>query len=134
MDMGTTPKHVRLRPAVESVENLTKLKTAKTPQLNAVNVRDPTKHGTTNAQLMKRKILREIRHQLPYKFIVPKHAFQERESEEEEEEESPPNFDDNTNHPRKRLAIWHHRADLPNLLLPNHDLPNLDIPLFLLQA
>jgi hypothetical protein len=52
-------------------------------------------HYKCPIKLMKRKILREIRHQLPYKFIVPKHAFQERESEEEEEEESPPNFDDN---------------------------------------
>ena len=50
MDMDTTPKHVRLRPAVESVENLTKLETAKAPQLNAVNARDPTKHGTTNVR------------------------------------------------------------------------------------
>ena len=44
------PKHAKLRPAVESVENLMKLKTAKAPQLNAVNVRDPTKHGTTNVR------------------------------------------------------------------------------------
>ena len=36
---------------------------------------------------MKRKTLREIRHQLPHKFIVTKRIFQERESEEEEEEE-----------------------------------------------
>ena len=50
MDMGTTPKHAKLRLVVESVENPMKLKTAKAPQLNAVNVRDPTKHGTTNVR------------------------------------------------------------------------------------
>jgi hypothetical protein len=47
MDMGITPKHAMLRPAVESVEQL---KTAKAPQLNAVNARDPIKLGTTNVQ------------------------------------------------------------------------------------
>ena len=40
-----------LRSAVESVENPMKLKIAKAPQLNAVNARDPMKHGTTNVQL-----------------------------------------------------------------------------------
>jgi hypothetical protein len=41
MDISITPKHVRLRSAVESVENLTTLETAKAPQLNAANARDP---------------------------------------------------------------------------------------------
>ena len=49
--MGITPKHVKLRSAVESVQNPMKLKIAKAPQLNAVNVRNLMKHGTTNVQL-----------------------------------------------------------------------------------
>ena len=44
-------------------------------------------HYKCPIKLMKRKTLREIRHQLPYKFIVPKRTSQEPESEEEEEEE-----------------------------------------------
>jgi hypothetical protein len=45
-------------------------------------------HYKCPIKLAKRKALRELRHQLPYKFIVPKRAPQETESEEEEE--SPP--------------------------------------------
>ena len=45
------PKHAKLRRAVEDAENLTPPKTVKAPQLNAVNAKDRTKHGTTNAQL-----------------------------------------------------------------------------------
>ena len=51
---------------------------------------------------MKRKTLREIKHQLPHKFIVPKRTSQEIESEEEEhdeeeeeEEETPSNLNNN---------------------------------------
>ena len=49
-DMDITPKHVKLKHAVENAENIMKLKAAKILQLNAVNVRDPTKHGTTNVR------------------------------------------------------------------------------------
>ena len=50
MDMDIKPKPVKLR-AAESAESPTSPKTAKALQLNAANVTDPTKHGTTNAQL-----------------------------------------------------------------------------------
>ena len=50
MDMDITPKHVKLKHAVENAENLMKLKAAKILQLNAVNARDAMKHGTTNVQ------------------------------------------------------------------------------------
>ena len=48
--MDITPKHAKLKHAVENAENLMKLKAAKILQLNAVNARDPMKHGTTNVQ------------------------------------------------------------------------------------
>ena len=44
------PKYVRPKPAVENAENLMKLKAAQILQLNAVNARDPMKHGTINVQ------------------------------------------------------------------------------------
>jgi hypothetical protein len=44
------PNHVKLRLIVESVPNPTKPRTVKVLQLNAVNARDPTKHGTTDVQ------------------------------------------------------------------------------------
>ena len=47
-------------------------------------------HYKCPIKLMKRK----IKHQLPHKFIVPKHTPQENESEGEEEESSS-NLDDN---------------------------------------
>jgi len=52
---------------------------------------------------MKRKILREIKYQLPHKFIVPKRIPQETESEGEEEEEmdSPSSLGDN-----KPPSLW----------------------------
>ena len=53
-------------------------------------------HYKCPIKLMKRKTLREIKHQLPHKFIVPKRTPQETKSEGEEEEEEPPsNLDDN---------------------------------------
>ena len=43
-------------------------------------------HYKCPIRLMKRKTLREIRHQLPHKFIVAKNTFQESEEEEEKKE------------------------------------------------
>ena len=45
------PKAVKLKRAAESAESPTPPKTAKALQLNAANATDPTRHGTTNAQL-----------------------------------------------------------------------------------
>ena len=51
MDMVTMPKVVKLKYVVESAERHTPPKPVKALQLNAANVRDCTKHGTTNVQL-----------------------------------------------------------------------------------
>jgi hypothetical protein len=50
-------------------------------------------HYKCPIRLMKRKTLKELKHQLPYKFIVPyrtPHQTESGEEEEEEEEEEPP--------------------------------------------
>jgi hypothetical protein len=54
---------------------------------------------------MKRKTLWELRHQLPYKFIVSKNTFQEPEEEEEEEEEKESSSYTATSTPEKADAV-----------------------------
>jgi hypothetical protein len=49
--MDIVQKTVKRKRAAESAESHTPPKTAKTLQLNAANAKDPTKHGTINAQL-----------------------------------------------------------------------------------
>lgn len=80
----TMPKQVKARHAVENAANLMKPKAAKILQSNAVNARDPTKHGTTSCPTgtMKWKQLRELKHQLSFKFIECKFTSQEVEIEE----------------------------------------------------
>ena len=51
MNMIIMPKVVKLKYVVENVERHTPPKSAKALQLNAANVRDCMKHGTTNVQL-----------------------------------------------------------------------------------
>jgi hypothetical protein len=44
--------------------------------------------------MIKRKTLEELKHELPFKFIVSNRTSHEIESEEEEEEEFPPSLSD----------------------------------------
>jgi hypothetical protein len=44
-------------------------------------------HHKCPVRIMKRKHLRELKHQLPLKFVVPNRTSQETESEEEDEKE-----------------------------------------------
>ena len=76
---------------------------------------------------MKRKTLREIKYQLPHKFIVPKRTPQETESEGEEEEEmeSPSSLGDN-----KSPSSWTFSYIPPSSSSFGNTTPRVEFPAF----
>ena len=122
MDMDITPKHVKLKTCCGKCGESHETQSCKNTMVKCCQCKGPHEawHYKCPIKLMKRKTLREIKHQLPHKFIVPKRTPQETEPEEEEEEESPSSLDDN------KYSFPYTPSSFPSF----HTTPKLSFPAF----